>query len=320
MRTLVTGVTGFVGGHLAEALLSAGDTVLGVARRSVWPNEWIHLAERVPLLVCDLATDDRLTDLLRETTPDRIVHLAGYAHAGQSFAEPDAAWTGNLTASRRLYDAVARWGGRCRILAVSSGMVYGDAEPDEPPLSEASPLRPASPYAASKAAADLLGYQVTRHPGLDLVRARPFNHIGPRQSATFAVAHFAQQLTAIERGDRPPVLETGDLGSQRDLTDVRDVVAAYLLLLANGRKGAVYNVGSGRSVSMQTVLDRLITLTGLRVEVRRRADLLRPTDARLLRVDPSLLRREVGWQPRFDLERTLADVLAYWRTQRDPAT
>src|SRR5205823_2316605 len=124
----------------------------------------------LPLFPCDLVHDDRLDAILAETAPDHIVHLAGYAHAGQSFAEPDAAWAGNLTATRRLYDAVVRWGGRCRILYVGSGMVYGDAEPDEPPLSEASPLRPASPYAASKAAADLLGYQVTCHPGLDVVR------------------------------------------------------------------------------------------------------------------------------------------------------
>src|SRR5207248_10672469 len=135
---------------------------------------------------------------------------------------------------RTLYDALARWGGPARVLYVSSGLVYGGPEPPVARCTEDLPLRPASPYAASKAAADLLSYQVTRHPGLDVVRARPFNHIGPRQSARFAVAHFAQQLTAIERGERPALLETGDLSSQRDLTDVRDVVAAYRLLLQQG--------------------------------------------------------------------------------------
>src|SRR5205823_6085839 len=153
MRTLVTGVTGFAGGHLAEALLAGGDEVIGVARRASWPPEWAHLSGRVPLLCCDLAGDGNLAGLLRETTPDRIAHLAGYAHVGQSFADPDAAWAGNLTATRRLYDAVARWGGRPRVLFVGSGMVYGEPGPDEPPLSESAPLRPTTPYAASKAAA-----------------------------------------------------------------------------------------------------------------------------------------------------------------------
>src|SRR5439155_1139041 len=161
-RTLVTGVTGFAGGHLAEALLAAGDGVVGVARRAAWPPEWAHLAGRVPLLACDLSADDRLEGLLRETAPDRTAHLAGYAHAG----------------------------------------------------------RPEGPG--------------------------------------FAVAHFARQLVAVERGERPPLLETGDLRPQRDLTDVRDVAAAYVLLLEKGRAGAAYNVGTGRSVSMQAVLDRLI--------------------------------------------------------------
>ena len=313
MRTLVTGATGFAGGHLVEALLAAGDEVIGLSRRGSWPAAWVRLSGRVPLLACDLAHGDGLAEMLRSAAPDRIAHLAGYAHAGRSFAEPDAAWDGNLTATRRLYDAVTAWGGRPRILYVGSGMVYGEAEPGEPPLSESSPLRPADPYAASKAAADLLSYQVTRHPGLDVVRARPFNHIGPCQDEDFAVAHFARQLVAVERGQSPPVLETGDLTSRRDLADVRDVASAYVLLLERGRCGEAYNVGVGHSVSMRTVLERLIALSGLRVAVRCHPALLRPTDARAPLVDSSRLRREVGWRPRHDLEHTLADVLAYWR-------
>src|SRR5262249_1069080 len=145
-------------------------------------------------------------------------------------------------------------------------------------LHEGCPLRPTSPYAASKAAADLLGYQVWRGNGLEVIRARPFNHIGPRQSPQFAVAHFARQLVEVERGRRPPVLETGDLSPQRDLTDVRDTVAAYVLLMERGRPGEAYNVGSGRTWAMQIVLDRLVALSGLTVEVRRRADLVRPAE------------------------------------------
>src|SRR5205807_5367802 len=143
---------------------------------------------------------------------------------------------------------------------------------------EELPPRPNNPYAASKAAADLLSYQFTRDPGMHIVVARPFNHIGPRQSAEFAVASFARQVVAIERGEKPPILETGNLSPRRDLTDVRDMVAAYDLLMQHGRGGEAYNVGSGQVYSMHTVLDRLLVLAGLTVEIRQKSALLRSTD------------------------------------------
>jgi GDP-4-dehydro-6-deoxy-D-mannose reductase len=311
MRALVTGVTGFAGGHLAESLLASGHEVVGLARRG-WPPALAHLAGRVALRVCDLASGDGVAEALRDAAPDRVFHLAGYAHAGRSFAEPEAAWRDNLTATRRLLDAVAASGRRPRVLYVSSGMVYGEAPAGER-LHEGRELRPANPYAAAKAAADLLAYQTACHPGLDVVRARPFNHVGPRQPAAFAVANFARQVAAVERGELPPVLEVGDLRPRRDLCDVRDTVAAYVALLDHGRRGEAYNVAAGTSVSMREVLDRLLALSGVRVEVRTRGDLLRSSDRDLAEVDTSKLCGETGWRPRFGLDQTLADVLAYWR-------
>src|SRR5262245_56969017 len=279
MRILLTGATGFAGGWLAETLLAqAAHEVVGLSRGGKWPDESRHLDGRVALRACDLCDPVQVEAILREVAPERIYHLAGYPHVGRSFQEPEAAWQGNLSATRCLYEAVLRWGGRPRILAVGSGMIYGDPERPDQVFTEDSPLRPTSPYGASKAAADLVGYQVTRSHGLDVVRARPFNHIGPRQSPQFAVANFARQLAEIRRGLRPALLETGDLGACRDLTDVRDVAEAYLLLLERGRPGAAYNVCSGSSHSMQEVLDRLVALAGVAVEVRRRADLLRRAD------------------------------------------
>src|SRR5438876_36663 len=172
--------------------------------------------------------------------------------------------------------------------------------------------RGGSPYAASKAAADLVGYQFTRSHALDVVRARPFNHIGLRQSPQFAVANFARQLAEIRRGLRPPLLETGDLGARRDLTDVRDVAAAYVLLMERGRSGEAYNVGSGTSYSMQPVLDRLVALAGVEVTVRRRTDLLRRADTQQVLVNADRLRAETGWAPRYGLQQTLQDTLQYW--------
>jgi GDP-4-dehydro-6-deoxy-D-mannose reductase len=311
---LITGVTGFAGSHLAEALLNRGDVVLhGTSRRPEWPAELVHLATRVTLHPCDLAAGGQaLLDLLREARPDCIYHLAGYAAVGRSFREPDAAWDGNLLATRRLYEAVASWGGKPRIVYVGSGLIYGDAIPDRP-QDEDTPLLPASPYAASKAAADLLSYQATRDPGLDIVRVRPFNHIGPRQSPQFALAHFAQQLAAIECGLQPGVLETGDLSPCRDLTDVRDTVQAYVLLMARGRRGGAYNVASGWNWSMRDVLDALLRLSTAKVEMRQRADLVRPTEQHVAQADAGRLRRETGWQPHYGFEQTIADTLEYWR-------
>ncbi|MGL4549876.1 MAG: GDP-mannose 4,6-dehydratase, partial [Gemmataceae bacterium] len=227
--------------------------------------------------------------------------------------DPEAAWEGNLTATRRLFDAVLAWGERPRVLWVGSGLVYGQPADPATPVHEGTELRPDTPYSASKAAADLAAFAAWRAHGLDVVRARPFNHTGPHQSPEFAVPSFARQLVAIERGESPAVLEVGDLSAQRDLSDVRDVAAAYLLLMDRGRAGEAYNVASGVSTPMREVLDRLVALAGLRVEVRTRADLLRPAEQTAVRVDAGKLRRETGWQPCYTLERTLQDTLDAWR-------
>lgn len=314
MRILVTGVTGFVGGHLAEALLARGDAeVFGLSRSGDWPGAWSHLNGRARLYPSDLCNPGALEHLLRQVEPEQIYHLAGYAHVGRSFQEPDAAWSGNLTATRCLYEAIMRWGGQPRILFVGSGMVYGESAPEQR-LDERSLLLPTSPYAASKAAADLVSYQHSHNPGLDIIRVRPFNHIGPRQQPQYAVPHFAKQVAAIERGLRPPLLETGNLTPERDLTDVRDVVAAYLLLMEHGRRGEVYNVASEKTYSIQTVLDRLLALAGVKVEVRQRSDLVRASDPGAMHVDTRKLRQQTGWRPRYSLDDTLSDTLAYWRS------
>jgi GDP-4-dehydro-6-deoxy-D-mannose reductase len=317
MRTvLVTGATGFAGGHLVEALLAAGgQKVIGLARRASWPDTWKHLTGKVELRACDLTDVTAVETVLVQAAPQQIYHLAGYARVGASFREVEGAWEGNLTATRSLYEAVVRWGERPRILFVGSGLVYGGAvcqAHDEKCL-----LVPDSPYAASKAAADLASYQYTCHPGLDIVRARPFNHIGPHQQAGFALTDFASQLVAIERG-APAVIETGDLRPARDLTDVRDMVAAYRLLMDSGRTGEAYNIGRGESITMGAVLERLVALSGVQVEVRQRAELVRSTEPAVLAVDPSKLRRQTGWSPRYSLDQTLTDILAHWRNQNSP--
>jgi GDP-4-dehydro-6-deoxy-D-mannose reductase len=316
LRTLVTGVTGFAGLHLADALLAAGGYELhGLARRARWPAAGRHLADCVALTACDLCDGAAVEAALRRIRPERIFHLAGYAFTRRSLAEPEAAWAGNLGATRCLYEAVARGGGRPRILFVGSGLVYGGGAGPERPRDELCLLQPDSPYAASKAAADLASFQYGCHPGLEIVRARPFNHIGPGQGAGFAVADFARQLVAIERGHQPAVLNTGHLGARRDLTDVRDVAAAYVLLMERGRGGEAYNVSRGGAVAIGEVLERLLALSGLPVQVCPRADPAGAAEPQALCGDSGKLRHETSWEPRYSLEETLADTLAYWRAQ-----
>jgi GDP-4-dehydro-6-deoxy-D-mannose reductase len=313
-RVLVTGITGFVGRYLAERLLQGNAEVVGVSRRNPARGE-APLPPGITFRRCDLLDGQAVKNLLAEVQPDQIYHLAAYAHAGRSFQEPDAVWDANLTATRRLYDAIVAWGGAPRVLFVSSGQVYGDRAARGQPVDEDCPLAPNNPYAASKAAADLVSYQYAQHPGLDIVRARPFNHIGPRQSPQYAIASFARQLAAIECGQQAPILETGSLTPQRDLTDVRDVIAAYLLLMERGEKGQAYNVASGTSHSMQEILDRLIALTGLSITIQQQADRLRAKDLSVVRVNVTRIRSRLGWAPQRSLEQTLRDTLAYWRSE-----
>lgn len=314
MRILITGITGFVGGHLVEAL-PGGHTLIGVSRNADWPAGLAHLAGRAELHAAELADGPRVEAIVRRARPDWVIHLAGYANTGGSFREPDKCWADNLAATRSLYDAIARTDVRPRILFASTGLVYG--EPDDPggACDERTTLKPASPYAASKAAADVLGYQYTRHPGLDVVRVRLFNQIGPRQPADYAVANFARQIAAAEAGRQVPVIETGDLSAWRDITDVRDMVAAFPLLLEKGARGEAYNAGRGEAYRIHDLLDRLLAMARVKVEVRQKIEPGRRADTTVTRADPGKLHRATGWRPHIPLDRSLADILDDWRRQ-----
>lgn len=314
MRVLITGITGFVGGHLTEHLLAqGGHTVAGASLRAEWPADLAHLRGKADLFAADLLDPTSLEAAVRRVRPEWVFHLAGYANTGRSFREPDVCWRANLDGTRELYDALARTDVRPRVLFASTGLVYGDPDPGREYTDELTTLKPASPYAASKAAADLLSYQVTRSLGLDVVRVRLFNQIGPRQSADYAVPNFARQIAAIERGTQPPVLETGDLSGFRDLTDVRDMVRAMVLLIAKGERGAAYNAGSGWVRQIGDVLRHLVSLARVPVEVRSKVESGRVSDTVVSKADPRKLKTATGWEPEYTLDQTLADVLESWR-------
>lgn len=313
MRSLITGVGGFAGQYLAARLLRSGDEVCGIARRSV---EW-HVAgvagnPRFSVLSADLTSRDAVRRAFQETAPDRIYHLAAMSSVQESFRDPLATLNNNVAATVHLLEAVRADRPQARVLVVSSAEIYGRAG-DGQPIDESVELRPESPYAVSKAAVDLLGYQYATAFGLEIVRVRPFNHLGPGQTDRFVAAAFARQIAEIEAGLRAPIVLVGNLDAQRDFTDVRDIVCAYEIACLTGEAGAAYNIGRGTAVPIRSLLDELIALSHVPVELRIDPDRLRPADAPLLVCDPRRFRELSGWAPEIPLSASLSDMLNDWR-------
>jgi GDP-4-dehydro-6-deoxy-D-mannose reductase len=303
MRVLVTGATGFVGRHLLVALRAAGHESIALGGPHDAP----------PATGADLLDAAAMRRAVDDAAPDAIVHLAGQAFVPQSIADPlgtlavNAGGTAHvLEAARGYRDRVQR---PLRVLVISSAEVYGIQRPERMPLDETAVVRPGNAYAASKLAAEAYALAWHRSYGLDCVVARPFNHIGPGQDPRFVVPSFARQLADIAAG-APPLLHVGNLEAQRDFLDVRDVAAAYVLLLANGRSGEVFNISSGRPVAIREVLRQLITIARVPVEIREDPERMRASDLPLLSGDSAKLRAETGWEPRLTLTESLRDIYA----------
>lgn len=319
MRFLITGVGGFAGTTLARQLLADGHEVFGTTRHAVATRSHTPLAAD-HLLVATLDDVPQLTHLVRQIRPDAIYHLAAFTSPSASFNDPDAAYRSNLHGSLNLFAAVRAAGADCRIVWVGSSDAYGHVEPTDVPITESNLFRPLSPYAVSKAAADLAAYQWSRAHALDVVRMRPFNHTGPGQDPQFVCADFARQLVAIERGRRPAQVAVGNLAVIRDFTDVRDVTRAYVLAWQRGTAGEAYNVCSGVPRTTRDILDTLIGLSGVKPEVVVHPERQRRVDVPFLVGSAAKLRTATGWVPAIDWEQTLRDVLDDWRRRLDSST
>jgi GDP-4-dehydro-6-deoxy-D-mannose reductase len=316
VRTLVTGVSGFVGGYLCEHLSALGDQVVGLSASGQWPRALAHLGRLARIERLDLAEgdDSDLAELLRKKRPEVIYHLAAQSNPQGSIADPRGTWALNLGGALNLLEAVkaAALEPKPRVILVSSGVCYGNPAPEHLPVREDCPLRPNNPYAASKAAADLMGIQHHLAHGTDVVMVRPFNHAGPRQSPTYVLPALATQVAEVEAG-RKDCVEVGNLEVVRDFTDVRDVVRGYRLLARHGKPGEVYNLGSGRGTKLADALRHLTTLARRPIEVRVDPARVRPVDQPLLVADASKLRVATGWEPAYTIEQTLADMLDHAR-------
>ncbi len=314
MRLLITGITGFAGSYFAELALRQGAEVYGCHRRTSRRDNIDGIADRVHLLECDLRDAGAARHLIDTARPDLITHLAAVSSVAASWKSPGDTMLANVGMQVHLLEAIRAAGVKPRILVAGSAEEYGWVEPHELPVAETAPLRPLSPYAVSKVAQDLMGYQYFKSIGLPIVRSRAFNHAGPRHADSFAASSFARQIAEIELGRRPPELEVGNLDAERDFTDVRDVVRAYWLLLERGEPGDVYNICSGRTWRLADVVDILLASAHRApIAVRRDAARLRPAEAPLLRGDAGKIRRAVGWQPEIPFEETVRSMLAYWR-------
>ena len=298
MRALVTGAGGFVGVHLVRHLERQGDEV-------------VELERRVDGI--DIADADALTDAVVAAKPEVVYHLAGAADVGGSWAAPRETFLANALGTLNVLEA-SRQAGAERVLAVTSADVYGRVTSDELPLGEDRPLRPVSPYAASKVAADALAQQAWLGHRLPVVRVRAFNHLGPGQSDRFVAPSVAARIARNERdgGDEVPI---GNMTPRRDVTDVRDVARAYRLLMEAGEPGAVYNVCRGTAVSVQQIAEALLRMATRPMRLVSDPALQRPVDIPVLVGDNTALRAATGWEPTIPLDQTLADVLADWRAR-----
>ena len=312
MRALVTGASGFVGGHLCEHLTATGDLVVGISASGRWPADLARLNQSVRIERCDLLDieESDLADLLRRKQPEAIYHLAAQSNPHASLGDPRGTWALNLGGTLNLLEVVrvANLSPKPRVIVVSSGVCYGNPDPSHIPVREDCPLRPNNPYAASKAAADLLGVQHYLAYGTDVIIVRPFNHAGPRQSPSYVLAALALQVAEVEAG-RKSAVEVGNLDVVRDFTDVRDVVRGYRLLAQHGKAGEIYNLGSGRGTKIADALHHLTTLAGSPVNVRADPARVRPVDQPLLVADATKLHDTTGWEPSYTIEQTLVDML-----------
>ncbi|HVR72365.1 MAG TPA: GDP-mannose 4,6-dehydratase [Vicinamibacteria bacterium] len=311
MRVLITGVAGFVGGHVVDLVRSehAAAEVVGLDSR---PGNRAR-ALGIEVVPADLQDPASVRRALERVRPDRIVHLAAQSSPQRSWEDPAGTLTTNVLGLLHLLEGARSLSLAPRMVVVGSAEEYGLVRPEDNPLGEDHPLRPTSPYAVSKVAQGYLAFQYATSLHLPIVRTRTFHHTGPRRGEGFAESSFARQLAEIEAGRRPPRIEVGNLDTVRDFTDVRDVVRAYWALLERGTPGEVYNVCSGRGVRLADLLEELVSLSGLKVEIRVDPARLRPLDVPVLVGDPARLRAATGWEARTPLRKTLRDLLDHWR-------
>lgn len=308
-KALITGMNGFVGKYLQQALKAQGYTVAGTY---LPVGDTAMGAEYYPV---DLLQPQQIAEAIQAYQPDEIYHLAGQSAVALSWAKPAMTMEINVNGTINLLEAVRQYKPDCKVLIVGSSDEYGPVAEADCPVDETHPLSPVSPYGISKLTQEKVAQLYAKAYGMAVLMVRPFNHIGPGQSTGFVVADFASRIADIEKGKTQPVLQVGNLHSYRDFTDVEDVVAAYILLMQHGAYGEVYNVGSGKALEIQSILEMLLSMSAVEIAVEIDQNKYRPVDVPLVVCDNTKLVQATGWQPQKPLQQTLLETLNYWREQ-----
>jgi len=310
MRAFVTGLTGFVGPHLARMLASKGFEVVGLGFHSGNTGPVQSLPKGASAVNIDIRDYAGLRQTLKDSKPDHVYHLAAISNVVMSFKDPRLTYDVNVGGTLNLFEALRELDMRPRIVHVSSAHIYRSVE-SEAGLNENSPVNLLTPYAASKFMCEALATQYVEAYGFQAMTVRPFNHVGPGQPTGFVCSDFARQIAAIKLGQVEPVLHVGNLAAVRDFTDVRDTVEAYRVVATRGTPGAVYNVSSQHPLSMQEIVSVLCNLAGIQIRVEVDPEKCRPIETLRLLGDSSKM-RALGWKPQIEFKQTLQDILDWW--------
>lgn len=314
MRVLITGISGFVGSHLADFLLKKkGTKIYGIDRWLSRLDNIAHIKDKINLIECDLTDPFSTHTEIEKIRPDLIFHLAAQSFVPTSWLAPHDTLTTNIMGQLNIFESIRKLKLKTRIQIACSSEEYGMVYKNEVPIKETNPFRPLSPYAVSKVAQDMLGYQYHQSYGLFVVRTRGFNHTGPRRGENFVSSNFAKQIACIEKGLQKPIIYVGNLSAVRDFSDVRDMVRAYWLALQKAESGGEYNICSGKGITIKHCLEMLLKLSRKKIKIEVDPARLRPSDVEILIGDNTKFCKQTGWKPQIPFEKTLSDLLDYWR-------
>ncbi len=309
MKAMIIGAAGFVGGYLSEHLLKCGYDVCVTKLE----HEKAYFDERISVFDLDILDEKSVFDLLIREEPDMIFHLAAQSSVKVSWERPGLTADINVRGTINVLEAAHRASHDVRILLVGSGEEYGYLKPEDIPVKEDTILRAGNIYAVTKACQGMLGEVYSRAYGMDIIMVRAFNHIGPKQAPQFVISDFCRQVSRIEKGLSEPVMYVGNLSAQRDFTDVRDIVRAYEMLMRKGKSGETYNVGSGKAVSIDSMLNKILSHSEVKIDVRTDPSKLRPSDVPVIAADISKITADTGWKPEISVDETIINILDYWR-------
>ena len=311
-KALITGIAGFAGSHLTEALIQNNISVYGFYHPNHPIENLEHIRNKITLIAGDILEGKKIKKEIKSESWDYVFHLAAFSSPSQSFINPQETLENNIVGQINILEGLVAAKSKAKILVIGSADEYGRVDPKQLPINEETPLSPTSPYAVSKVAQDLLGLQYFINNKLNIVRVRPFNHIGPRQSTLFAIASFANQIANCEIHGGGAI-KVGNLDTSRDFTDVRDMVQGYILALEKGALGDVYNLGTGQAIKIADILKSMVQLARVKIQIEVDKNRRHSHDIKTIYCNSSKFRSKTGWKPKIPLETTLSDTIEYER-------